>query len=49
MMTDHAIEVTEQNFGELLIQGMEAAVAIEAGTLAPARLRRRKVTARDVT
>jgi putative transcriptional regulator len=46
-MMDDRIEVNEENFGELLIQGLEEAVAIEAGELSPARVRRRKVTARQ--
>jgi putative transcriptional regulator len=49
MMTEGSIKVTEENFGELLILGMEEAVAIEAGDRPAARVRTRKVTARDVT
>lgn len=40
------IEVTSENFGELLIQGLEEAVAIEEGGAEPARLRRVDLTAR---
>jgi DNA-binding transcriptional regulator YiaG len=42
------IDVTEENFGELLIQSLEEAVEVETGGLQPARVRRRKVTARQV-
>lgn len=40
------IDVTAENFGDLLIKGLEEAVELEAGRAAPARLSRRKVTAR---
>jgi putative transcriptional regulator len=46
---DDRIEVTDGNFGELLIQGLEEAVEIEAGERRPARVRRRKVTARHTS
>lgn len=46
---DDKIEVTGENFGELLIQGLEEAVAIEKGGLRAAQVRRRKVTAREVS
>jgi putative transcriptional regulator len=46
---DDRIEVTEENFGELLIQGLEEAVAIEEGEIQPVRVRRRKVTTRQVS
>lgn len=46
---DDQIEVTEENFGELLIQGLEEATAIEKGELRAARVRRRKVTARQAS
>jgi putative transcriptional regulator len=48
-MMDDRTPVTEENFGELLIQGLEEAVAIERGELSPARVRRSKVTVRQVS
>jgi putative transcriptional regulator len=48
-MTDDRIQVTDDNFGELLIEGLKEAVAIEAGELRPDRVRRRKVTARQAS
>jgi DNA-binding transcriptional regulator YiaG len=47
-MMEDRINVTEENFGELLIQSLEEAVAMEEGDLRPIRVRRRKVTARQV-
>jgi DNA-binding transcriptional regulator YiaG len=49
MIMDDRIKVTEENFGELLIQALEEAVAIEAGELQPAQARRRKVTVRQAS
>lgn len=46
---DDRIEVTAENFGELLIQGLQEAASIKKGELRPARMRWRKVTARQVT
>lgn len=43
---DDRIEVTEENFGELLIQGLEEAIAYERGELKGARVHRRTITAR---
>jgi putative transcriptional regulator len=48
-MMEDRIEVTEDNFGELLIQSLQEAVSMEKGDLRPVRMRRRKVTARQVT
>jgi DNA-binding transcriptional regulator YiaG len=42
------IEVTSENFGDVLIQGLEEAVAVARGKIPPARVTRRKVTARHV-
>lgn len=41
------VEVTSENFGDLLIKGLEEAVAVEGGRLKPARVSRRKITARE--
>lgn len=41
------IEVTPDNFGELLVQGAREALAVSRGELAPARVR--NITKRDVT
>lgn len=46
MAKETRIEVTSENFGELLIQGLEEAVAIQEGGAKPARVNRRKITAR---
>ena len=47
---DHeAIEVTDANFGELLIQGLEEALAIERGEAEAPRRIRRVATVRDAT
>lgn len=40
------IEVTSENFGDLLIQGLEEAAAVDKGRAKPARVSRRKITAR---
>jgi putative transcriptional regulator len=45
MAKKHPLEVTE-NFGDLLIQGLEEAIAAEEGRAKPARVSRRKITAR---
>ena len=44
---DDAIEVTDANFGELLIQGLEEALAIERGAKEAPRRVRRVATVRD--
>lgn len=44
---DDALEVTNENFGDLLIQGMQEAVAVRRGTAQPARRVRRAMTARE--
>ena len=44
---DDAIEVTDANFGELLIQGLEEALAIERGEAEAPRRVRRVATVRD--
>lgn len=41
------IEVTEENFGDLLIEGLQEALAIRRGEKKPARRVRRFVTARE--
>ncbi len=46
---DDRIEVTEENFGDLLIEGLKEAVAYERGTLKGAQVRRVPLTARTVT
>jgi hypothetical protein len=35
--SDEAIEATEEDFGELLIEGLREALAVERGELEPAR------------
>jgi putative transcriptional regulator len=47
-MVEDRIDVRGENFGELLIQSLEEAVEVEKGGLQPARVGRRKVTARQV-
>ncbi len=46
-MIGDRIGVTEEGFGELLVQGLKEALAIEKGDIQAARVRRRKVTARQ--
>jgi putative transcriptional regulator len=46
MAKKNPINVTSENFGGLLIQGLEEAVAIEEGRAKPVRVSRRKITAR---
>jgi DNA-binding transcriptional regulator YiaG len=46
MAKKNRIEVTSENFGKLLIQGIEEAVAIKEGRTKPARVNRRKITSR---
>ena len=46
MAKKNPINVTSENFGDLLIQGLEEAVAIEEGREKPVRVSRRKITAR---
>lgn len=41
------IEVTEENFGDLLIQGLQEAHAVVRGEAEPARRVRRAITARE--
>lgn len=41
-MSKH-VEVTSDNFGDLLIKGLEEAVAIETGRLKAVRVSRRKI------
>lgn len=41
------VQVTDQNFGDLLVQGLEEAVAVRRGTQKPARRVHRPMTARD--
>lgn len=41
------IEVTEENFGDLLIQGLQEAHAVVRGEVEPARRAHRAVTARE--
>lgn len=43
---DDAIEVTDQNFGDLLIEGLREAVEVRRGNAQPAR-RVRRLSARD--
>lgn len=43
---DDAIEVTDQNFGDLLIEGLKEAVEVRRGNAQPAR-RVRRLSARD--
>lgn len=43
---DDAIEVTEQNFGDLLIEGLQEALEVRRGNAQPAR-RVRRISARD--
>lgn len=43
---DDAVQVTDQNFGELLIQGLQEALDVRRGSARPAR-RVRRMTARD--
>lgn len=47
-MAKKRITVTSQNFGDLLVQGLEEALAVEQGNAKPARVRRRKLTMRRV-
>jgi hypothetical protein len=42
------IEVTSENFGDVLMQGLEEAIAVARGRTPPARVTRRKLTARQV-
>ncbi|HYW14342.1 MAG TPA: helix-turn-helix domain-containing protein [Longimicrobium sp.] len=42
-----ALEVTDQNFGDLLIQGLQEAVAVRRGEREPAARVRRPMTARE--
>jgi putative transcriptional regulator len=44
---DDAVRVTEQNFGDLLIEGLNEALAVRRGEREPARRVRRLVSARD--
>jgi putative transcriptional regulator len=44
---EDAIEVTDENFGELLIEGMREALAIHRGEAEPARRVRRPMTERN--
>lgn len=44
---DEALTVTDENFGDLLIQGLHEAVAVRRGTAEPARRVRRPMTARE--
>jgi putative transcriptional regulator len=46
---DGAIEVTSENFGELLLQGVREALAIERGQAEPARRVRRVATVREAS
>lgn len=41
------VEVTDENLGDLLIKGLEEAVAVNQGRLKPAHVSRRKITARE--
>lgn len=45
-MTGDDIEVTEENFGELLIKGLTEARAVAKGDVEPTRRVRRRLTAR---
>jgi putative transcriptional regulator len=42
-----AVKVTDQNFGDLLIEGLQEAVAVRRGQREPARRVRRPMTARE--
>ena len=44
---DDALKVTDQNFGDLLIEGLREAVAVRRGKQEPARRVRRPMTARE--
>lgn len=44
---DDAVKVTDQNFGDLLIEGLREAVAVRRGEAEPARRVRRPMTARE--
>jgi putative transcriptional regulator len=44
---DDAVRVTDQNFGDLLIEGLQEAVAVRRGQQEPARRVRRPMTARE--
>jgi putative transcriptional regulator len=44
---DEALEVTDENFGELLIEGLREVLAVERGELEPARRVRRVATIRE--
>ncbi|HEX9937803.1 MAG TPA: helix-turn-helix domain-containing protein [Longimicrobium sp.] len=44
---DEPIEVTDENFGDLLIQGLREVLAIERGEAQPVRRVRRIATARE--
>ena len=44
---DEAVKVTDQNFGDLLIEGLREAVAVRRGHREPARRVRRPMTARE--
>lgn len=44
---DDALTVTDQNFGDLLIEGLQEAVAVRRGEQAPAARVRRPMTARE--
>jgi putative transcriptional regulator len=46
---DGAIEVTSENFGELLIQGLHEALAVERGEAVAARRVRRVATVREAS
>ncbi|MFL5382137.1 MAG: helix-turn-helix domain-containing protein [Longimicrobiaceae bacterium] len=46
---DDAIEVTDQNFGELLLESLNETLAIARGEAEPARRVHRVATARDAT
>ena len=44
---DDAVRVTDQNFGDLLIEGLHEALAVRRGEREPARRTRRLVSARE--
>jgi hypothetical protein len=46
MPKKNPINVTSENVGDLLIQGLEEAIAVEEGRAKPVRVSRRKITAR---
>jgi len=46
MAKKNPIKVTSKNFGNLLIKGLEKAVTVEEDGAQPARVSRRKITAR---